>query len=182
MTKIEWTHAPSFKGETWNRLFGFFGVNVVSGNKPAWPVKAVKLFKSRAAPTRARYSWVFLAGLASEWIASMGCVMMPHRLHHLKVFRPVVRFDPINMVDNLALPQSAANLFRGHEAMLINIAAHIRHWVSSALYKDIPIRRYCAPSLPVWVLFSGLAYHTQRVALGCRLINNNLKRKYNGPS
>ncbi len=158
-SEIQWTDA------TWNPTTGCTKVSpgcallesagssalrVVAVDECSRPSLIVKLwqFATAAACTldhRIRLVWLTPAIRESRTV--LHGVMFPRR-YDLQVLVSIVGLVAVLVVNLLTLPQRPTEHFERHEAVFVDVAAHVGKWVAVHLDENVTVRCDCSAALP----------------------------------
>ena len=130
-------------------------LDVVPADEEARASLIVELLKFYSTPASAPNQRVVLAGLAKgvDAFVFLAVMMMNSMVVmtscQLKIFRRVVCFVAVNVMNFLSFTQEAAEFLFHHHTVLIHIAPAIRCWMPAGFHEKVAIRCKCpAPGPP----------------------------------
>lgn len=99
--------------------------DVMTRDKPPRSALGVEAHQLLAAATRARDALVGLIGKAAAIVLSVPGAMMSPARHHLDIAGVVVSLHAIDVMRDLARPETPAQFLFSNQPVLIGVAAHV---------------------------------------------------------
>jgi len=164
-TKIEWAQLD------WLEPTNNITTHVMTTYETPWTPTNVIFRKGYLTPTATFDQGVRFAGLTKHirpWLAVLHG-MMEATSHDDDVFRSVIRFVIVKMMNLLPLHQGSTEEIHCHKPMLVDVSTHIRKRVPRNMYQYISARCDDAPTLPMRVLLTSskeILHHDCIVAHG----------------
>jgi hypothetical protein len=130
---------------------------VVARNETPWPPALVIAGERRSAAAFALHNriWLVRQTKCLDLRAVPDRVVLSGR-HNLDVLRAIVGLVAILVMDLLASFERPSEQFGRDETVLVDVAAHVGHWMPWSTDQHVAIRSDCASALPLGITGAGL--------------------------